>query len=245
MNYSALAKSYSTLTYTINLKGLLNAFFETEKFSNYNKRELIITINDTLFQNYEGEQVLKYKLAKEFVKKKYIAAFEVRAKKSRTDFLVINGDTKSFEIKSKIDNLQRLSKQVLDYGDVFEFNTVVIDLKHLENVSSMIPHYYGIWSFEGSKKVVIKEATKSPNLCAQSQLELLNKKELIKYFFTHDISIIIENFSKEEINLTLKKALKQRYQLRWNFVQSNWDKIIPIDIQFFFNTNVCPNIIYG
>ena len=71
-----------------------------EKYNEYNKFQLAKKINDTIFENYVGEQILKFKLAKEFNKKKYVAAFEVKAKNSRTDFLVINGDTKSFEVKS-------------------------------------------------------------------------------------------------------------------------------------------------
>lgn len=57
-------------------------------------------------------------------------AFGVRAK-DRADFVVINGDSKCFEIKSKVDTLRRLDKQSADYHHVFEYNTVVVDGKHL------------------------------------------------------------------------------------------------------------------
>lgn len=59
-----------------------------------------------------------------------IVAFGVRAK-DRADFVVINGDSKCFEIKSKVDTLRRLDKQSADYHHVFEYNTVVVDGKHL------------------------------------------------------------------------------------------------------------------
>jgi hypothetical protein len=245
MDYSALARSYNTLSYTPQLRGLLAAFFQTDKFNNMTKYELAKTVNDTLFNNYEGEQILKYKLAKDFRNKNYVAAFEVRAKNSRTDFLVINGDTKSFEVKSKIDTLNRLSKQVDDYGDVFEYNTVVIDKSHLNNVLDKLPDFYGIWYFEGSKKVIYREAKYSPKINAIEQLGLMNKKELNKAFGNSNKAEILKTFDHIKINDALKVTLKQRYYDRWAFVQSNWDKILPIDVQFFFNTNVKPEIIYG
>nr|WP_315232699.1 sce7726 family protein [uncultured Flavobacterium sp.] len=245
MDYSVLSRSYNTLSYTKQLRELVAAFFQTEKYNEYNKFQLAKKINDTIFENYEGEQILKFKLAKEFNKKKYVAAFEVKAKNSRTDFLVINGDTKSFEVKSKIDTLNRLAKQVSDYGDVFEYNTVVIDKCHLNKVLKLLPDYYGVWFYENNKKIVYKEAKYSPNINALEQLGLFNKKELLKSFKSFDKDYIVRNHLATNINLALKNTLKQRYSNRWLFVQENWDNILPIDIQFFFNTNVKPEIIYG
>jgi hypothetical protein len=245
MDYSALVRSYNTLSYTNQLRDLLAAFFQTDKFQNLSKFELAKTINDIAFKNYDGEQILKYRLAKEFVTKKYVAAFEVKAKTSRTDFLVINGDTKSFEVKSKIDTLNRLKKQVDDYGDVFEYNTVVIDKSHLEKVIELIPEYYGIWYYEKNKKVIYRDAKYSPRINAKEQLTLMNKKELQKYFGGSDGQDIINNFNTSQINEKLKQALKDRYNKRWSFIQNNWNTILPIDLQFFFNTNVKPEIIYG
>lgn len=245
MDYSALARSYNTLSYTNQLRELLAAFFQTDKYEGLTKYQLAKTVNDVVFKHYEGEQILKYKLAKEFRNKKYVAAFEVKAKSSRTDFLVINGDTKSFEVKSKIDTLKRLNKQVSDYGDVFEFNTVVIDKVHLSNVIEIIPEYYGIWYFEGSKKIVYRAAEYSPKINATEQLGLFNKKELMKSFGSVDRDKILASTDSAKINQELKEMLKKRYFNRWSFVQRNWDQILPIDLQFFFNTNVKPEIIYG
>lgn len=245
MDYSALARSYNTLSYTNQLRELLAAFFQTDKYEGLTKYQLAKTVNDVVFKHYDGEQILKYKLAKEFRNKKYVAAFEVKAKSSRTDFLVINGDTKSFEVKSKIDTLNRLNKQVRDYGDVFEFNTVVIDKVHLSNVIEIIPDYYGIWYFEGSKKIIYRAAEYSPKINAKEQLGLFNKKELMKSFGSVDRDEILVSNDSAKINQELKDMLKKRYFDRWNFVQSNWNQILPIDLQFFFNTNVKPEIIYG
>lgn len=244
MDYSALVRSYNILSYKNQLRDLLGAFFQTDEFDHLSKFELAKTINNLAIKNYDGEQILKFRLAREFVTKKYVAAFEVKVKSSRTDFLVINGDTKSFEVKSKIDTLNRLKKQVDDYGDVFEYNTVVIDKSHLEKVIELVPDYYGIWYYQKNKKIIYREAKYSPKINSLEQLMLMNKKELLKFFGLSDYKVILNLFSESQINLKLKEVLKERYSKRWNFVQNNWKDILPIDIQFFFNTNVKPHIIY-
>lgn len=245
MDCSALAKSYNTLNYASQLREMLSAFYNSDSFKDFSKKDLIREINDILIKNYQGEQILKYKLSNEFRDKKYIAAFEVKAKNSRTDFLVINGDTKSFEVKSKIDNLNRLQKQTNDYGDVFEYNTVVIDKIHLNAVLEMIPEYYGIWYFEGYRKVIYRKANYSPKLSAISQLELFNKAELRCFFNETDIVKITSAHTADQINTMLKSALKSRYEKRWTFLKDNWSEIFPVDVQFFFNNNIKPEIVYG
>ena len=244
-DYSILAKSYDTLSHSYQLKELVASFFKTKKYNEFSRFELAKTINDTIFRHYEGEEILKYKLAKEFRKRNYVAAFEVKANSSRTDFLVINGDTKSFEIKSKIDTLNRLKKQIDDYGDVFEYNHVVIDKIHLKKVIDIVPTHYGIWSYEGAKRIIHQEADYSPNINAIAQLNLLNKKELTKSFGSSIIQEIIVDFDNVLINSILKETLKSRYTKKWNFIVNNWDDILPIDLQFFFSSNLSPDVVYA
>lgn len=245
MDYGILARSYNTLHYEGQLKKVLSSFYRDLSFDGLSKYALHQTVNDALIRNYSGEEILKYKLAQFFRLKDYTAAFEVRAKSSRADFLVINGETKCFEIKSKIDTLKRLEKQSCDYKDVFEFNTIVTDQKHLSIVKDIIPDYYGIWSFEGHEKVEFRKAQKSVHLDSSSQLDLMTKRERKIYFDLSEIDQILLDFSKDSINEILKGALKDRYKDRWLFVKSNWDKILPIDLQFFYNTNINPDLIYS
>src|SRR5690606_15663757 len=122
--------------------------------------------------------------------------------------------------------------------------TVLIDEKHLGAIMSIVPEYYGVWTYRGSKRNVIREATTSPELDAKAQLELFTKRELIKCFQTNDKVVILNEFDSEKVNKLLKEVLKQRYLTRWNFVRDNWESILPIDLQFFFNTNIPPQLIY-
>lgn len=244
MDYGVLARSYSTLDYENKLRRTLTSFYGQNLFDNLTKPQLHEKINDALMKYYNGEEVLKYRITNYFLKKDYIAAFEVNVKGSRADFLVINGDTKCFEIKSKIDTLNRLKKQAGNYKDVFEYNTVLIDEKHFNSIQNVIPEYYGIWTFRGKKRNVIREAAISPELNSLAQLELFTKKELARHFKINDRDVIFQEFDGAQINAFLKKTLKERYLTRWNFIRNNWDNIFPIDLQFFFNSNIDPELIY-
>ncbi len=245
MDYGVLARSYSTIDFPEKMVQTLDAFTGKKNNSKLSKFELHKKINQILFNNYHGEEILKYKLAQSFVNKPYVAAFEVKALNSRADFLVINGETKCFEIKSKIDTLARLGKQSNDYSDVFEFNTVVIDKKHLMHVDEILPNHYGIWFYDGNEKIIFREPSYSPKISPNSQLSILTKQELKKHFKSNSINEILKEFCPNTINQTFKTILKARYINRWKFIQDNWRDILPIDLQFFFNMNIKPNLLYS
>jgi hypothetical protein len=78
-----------------------------------------------------------------------------------------------------------------------------------------------------------------------AQISLLNKKEKKQVFGMDTDLEILSTKSQKHINEGLKIALKSRYQSRWNFLTSQWENILPIDIQFFFNKNINPNLVYG
>lgn len=243
-DYSVLARSYSTLDYENKLRRTLISFYQTETLDRMPKAQLHRIINDILLKHYNGEEILKYHIAKYFLKRDYVAAFEVNVINSRADFLAINGNTKCFEIKSKIDTLKRLDKQIHTYKDVFEFNTVIVDEKHIDSVRKLLPDYYGIWMFKGNKLFVFKNASISPELNPRIQLDMFTKKELTRHFGINDRNIIHKEFNGQTINTILKITLKERYITRWNFVKNNWIRILPMDLQFFFNSNIDPDLIY-
>lgn len=243
---SSMARNYSSLSHTSELRDLLYKYLPSGHFAKLKKIELHQTISAILTSSFYGEQTLKYELFKRFRKHDLIGAFEVPINKSRADFLTINGHTSSFEIKSSVDNLQKLAKQSNDYQLAFEFNYVVIDKIHLHNVEALIPKSFGIWSFKGGRRTIYREATLNKKLDPLMQLQLLTKKELISAFGNQngDIITILNTFKKGQINTIFKLILKKRYETRWNFLLKNESLILPIDLQFFFNTNADPKNIY-
>ncbi|HAL82482.1 MAG TPA: hypothetical protein DCO83_09800 [Mucilaginibacter sp.] len=231
-------KNYSPLDYSPQLIQLLAVLYPENDFHGFNKQDLHRLINDAVCQGYRGEQVLKYALFKQVQKKNMVAAFEMRVNKSRIDFLTINGHTTGYEIKSALDNLDKLAKQSADYQKVFEFNNVVIDKCHLKSCLAIVPEDFGIITVAGTRKSIYRTAVLNNNIDPAAQLSLMTKRELDVYFDQAALN------DAEQVNKNFKKALKARYQERWSFVVAHSVSILPIDIQFFFNTNIDPKYIY-
>ena len=243
---SAFARSYNVLDYSHNLRKILSSLLPENDFSSYTKKELHVAFNYILTNRFKGESGLKAKLVSMFVAKDVTAAFEIKVNNSRVDFLTVNCDTKSYEIKSGIDNLNKLAKQVSDYEKVFEFNYIVIDEKHLQGAVDLIPQHYGIYVMEKEKLVRKKIAEKNCCLEPEMQIQLFTKKELQQQFKNVELNVaeIAKQFSATEINESFKTMLKKRYEKRWQFLKQNMDEILPIDYQFFFHHNIEPKIIY-
>jgi hypothetical protein len=243
-----LAKNYNVLDYYVKLEMLLKSVYPLDTFDHFSKYELHKLFNDILFQNYNGEEILKYKLFQRHINKRNIvAAFEIKVNNSRVDFLTINGHTTSFEIKTELDTLARLSKQAEDYMLAFEYNYLIVDKKHIEKAKDLLPESFGIWCYENGKYKKFKKAILNDNIDPKVQLGLLTKKELYDNFPDQRgvPKEILISYDPTKINRLFKKILKSRYRHRWNFLISNQADILPIDTQFFFNTNIQPNYIYG
>lgn len=243
-----LAKNYNTLDYSINLAKSLKVIFPAENFDHFSKYDLHQLFNDTLLHYYNGEEIIKYLLFKQYISKKgIIAAFEAKANNSRVDFLTINGCTTSFEIKSELDNLSKLSKQMNDYMLAFEYNYLITDERHYGKALELLPDCYGLWIYKNGKYKKLRKALINERIDPRVQLNILTKKELCDTFpeTNGDIRVILSSYNKQQINEKFKIALKTRYRTRWQFLIDNYNDIFPIDVQFFFNTNIEPRHIYN
>lgn len=244
---SSLARSYNTLDFFERLRNIVSHTYLGNNIDQYTKRNLHWLINEILIEHYKGETTLKAKLVDLFVKKDVTAAFEIRVNKSRADFLTINGETRSFEIKSGLDNLYKLPKQISDYQKVFDHNYVVVDEIHHANAMKLIPPGYGVMVLHGHILTEDRQATANSNLDSATQLSLFTKKEFGQFFKIAGANReeVLMNFETEEINSIFKKMLKARYEKKWAFLKSNQARINSIDYQFFFQHNISPDIIYG
>jgi hypothetical protein len=244
---AALARSYTTLDYFDKLRMVLASTVNPPNLSEYSKQGLHWLINELLLEHYKGESILKAKLVDKFIENDVTAAFEIKVNSSRVDFLTVNGDSKSFEIKSELDNLQKLAKQIGDYEKVFDYNYIVIDEKHYTKALQLIPNRYGVFVLHGNIVHEDRPAELHTDHDPLMQLKLFTKKELLQTFRIPNTSIeeIDANFEAEEINEAFKKMLKRRYAKRWKFLVENKKSIYGIDYQFFFQHNIEPNVIYG
>jgi hypothetical protein len=247
IDVATLARSYNILEYAGSLREMLVHAYRGSNLNIYNKRDLHWLVSEILLEQYKGESTLKAKLVDLFIHQDVTAAFEIRVNKSRADFLTINGQSKSFEIKSELDNLQKLPKQISDYQAVFDFNYLVIDEKHYHKALQLIPARYGVMVLHQQKLTEDRAAMPNVRLNSLAQLKLFTKKEFAQTFKIPGTTPeeVFMNFDAAEINHWFKVMLKSRYMKRWQFLVNNRKKIHPIDYQFFFQHNIAPEIIYG
>lgn len=241
---STVAKTYNTLQYAPQLLQWLSILKPNKDYSLYSKFRLHKELNNILLEFHGGEFAYKYALFERHANKKLVGAFEMNVNNSRADFVTINGETSSFEIKTGKDNLGKLEKQSTDYLSNFEYNYIVLDETHLEKAKTILPKNYGILLFDGKIKRTYQKAGISKQLNAASQLQQLTKKEIQQFFRCSNAPEVLVNYKKSAINTAFKEILKKRYSKRWNFIVQNSKSILPIDIQYFFNANIPPQIIY-
>lgn len=244
---NSIVKSYNALDYRQKFVSLLEKIFPINLLENLNKYELHKLLNETVVHNYHGEEFHKYKLANLFLgKERTTCAFEIKVNNSRLDFLVLNRYSKSFEIKSELDNLSKLEKQMDDYILAFDYNYVVIDERHLNRANDILNESYGIWCYNGAGYKQVKSAVLNKGIDAEFQLRQLTKKELLNIFPSElgNIPLILKNVDEQKIQKMFKSALKMRYDERWRFLQEYQYSILPLDLQFFFNTKIKPEFIY-
>jgi hypothetical protein len=99
---------------------------------------------------------------------------------SRVDVAVVNGIMHGYEIKSDLDNLQRLPRQMEYYNRAFERMTIVVGRKYLNEVKEVIPNWWGIKtiSSDQSRLVEIRKGRKVSTQDPVLIINLLWKKEL-------------------------------------------------------------------
>ncbi|CAK6472633.1 hypothetical protein BFRIG_01859 [Peribacillus frigoritolerans] len=99
---------------------------------------------------------------------------------SRIDVAVVNGIMHGYEIKSDLDNLLRLPRQMEYYNKAFERMTIVISRKYLLEIKELIPEWWGIKiiSADQSRLIDIRKGRKVSHQDPTLIIKLLWKKEL-------------------------------------------------------------------
>ena len=106
--------------------------------------------------------------------------------------------------------------------------------------------FRSILCFTAGKRIIERKAFPNCAIDPDAQLTMLTKKELSNAFNGFSNRSEIKNrFSDYAINSQFKEALKSRYRNRWNFLVEHRNEILPIDLQFFFNRNIEPGLIYN
>lgn len=114
---------------------------------------------------------------------------------SRVDIAVVNGIMHGYEIKSDLDNLDRLPRQMEYYNKAFERMTIVVSRKYLLEVKEMVPLWWGI-------KTVSIDQTRLINIRKGRKVSYQDPNLLIKLLWKKELGGLIDH-------LGLPKSLKQ------------------------------------
>ncbi len=146
--------------------------------------------------------------------------------KRRADVVRINGCLHGYEIKSDLDSLVSLQKQISDYTKTFEKVSVVLTKTHLENARKILPKSVGIILIGNKTTKSLRQASHIKRLdkyflscfldrayinhrfkqkgILNNSLKKLNMFE-IRDFFASKVKT-------EEIKKIVIKTLKEKYQ---------------------------------
>jgi hypothetical protein len=201
-------------------------------------------INYITTQKYPNESVIKSAFINSvlFKTKNHVTIFELNANNCRVDLCKINGESIAYEIKTDLDNLDRLKKQLSEYLLVFEKVYVICSIDRVEEVSKTIHTCVGIYTYKLNRYGAYsfckkKEAIKSNSINPEKQLHMLTQQERKEQKLT-------DNCNPQKINAIFKKALKKRYNDQWIFLNNHKSDIYDIDYQWFFKNQIKPSIIY-
>lgn len=108
-----------------------------------NNRELISEIYCKLKNNYRNEYFYKNTLLNKLLLGVHsvnttTALTEMAIAKSKADFVLINGKAVVYEIKTELDNLDRLNSQIDDYYKAFDHVAVVTYEKNLQQLQKVL-----------------------------------------------------------------------------------------------------------
>lgn len=148
------------------------------------------------FEYVYKNELLKYILKIEKYKNEYLSVItEIRVGDAKADFVFINGCSEVFEIKTPLDTLNRLSKQLNMYFKVFDKVSLLIDKKYIDILKELDCYkYLGIFLLENKKIIQIKEAKLNTHkLDYILAFNILRKEEVInviKYEFNKNISYL-------------------------------------------------------
>lgn len=106
---------------------------------------------------------------------------------SRIDIAVANGALAGFEIKSDVDSLARLPRQISGFTKVFEYLTLVTTMTHLEKSRALLPDCWGILVMDGSRIKTVKRPKLNKGVSGENALYLLTREELFDITKSYDI----------------------------------------------------------
>lgn len=104
--------------------------------------------------------------------------------KSRADAVMVTPSALyGIEIKSDADTYTRLTRQVLDYNQFFDYNYIVVGTSHALHIEEHVPKWWGIITVEKEETTLdfylMRRPMKNPKMEIKKKLTLLWRPELV------------------------------------------------------------------
>lgn len=216
-----------------------------------NNHKKIEQLYNVLKKNYRNEYFFKNTMLNKLLLGKHalnttVAMTELPIKRSKADFILINGKAIVYEIKTKLDALQRLDNQIMDYYTVFDHVEIIVDEAHLNKVKSRYLNTSVGISVLSKKNTISQKQRPSPNrqwlnhIAIYKVLRKEERKSIIKMFYGYspefdqfsEYQALLKMFQKIEIEPLYEQfiqLLKQRDTVK---AYQNDFKNVPYELRF-------------
>jgi len=144
-------------------------------------------------KSYRNEYVYKNSIANKILLGRHslntaTMLTEFRISESKADALILNGTSHVYEIKTELDSLDRLKKQISDYSLFADFVHVITTDSHIKGITKKIPEQTGIICLteRGTFKKIRPAISNKKNCSPETIFNSLRKDEycqVIKSFF--------------------------------------------------------------
>lgn len=186
--------------------------------------QVIKVVYSELLKEYRNEYFYKNSLINNYLLEKYslktTTVFnEFKISNSIADFVLLNGSAKIYEIKTDLDGLDKLNKQINDYVKFADFVYIVTSSKY---VSKLLLDYAdsSIGIIEFTKINKFKEHKK-----AQSNLKHFNHLTLFKTLRKNEYLEIVKNYFGYIPDVPNTKIFRVCYELICEIEISEFQKI--------------------
>jgi hypothetical protein len=193
--------------------------------------DVVNVIYNSLLKNYKNEYVYKNILTNKLLLKKYslkhtVALNEFNISKSIADFVLLNGEARVYEIKTELDNLEKLGKQVSDYCKFGDKVYIVTSTVHVDKLLELYGNStIGIIELTSRNALkTIKEATTNKAIfCHETLFKTLRKQEyleIIEEYFNYIPEVSNTKIFKECLALAKKIEVTSFQKLVVNKLKS-------------------------
>jgi len=210
---------------------------------------LLSEIYSYMNKQYRNEYLYKNTLLNKLLLGKHslrttTALTELPIGKSKADFVMINGKGVVYEIKTELDNVDRLNNQIDDYYKAFKYVCVVTCDEHYNKIINLVDESVGIiiLTSKGSLKTIREAKEKSSELDYKTIFKILRKAEfesIIEYagfdlpkssqfHYYKECMSVIENIEILNLQIEMLKRLKRRE----NIDVEEFKYIVPYELKF-------------